>query len=560
MQDLIDKNMIGDNTIRYDQKHTIVKMKQIDLRTIRMLATAEVCEKAELFLRTNKATILTAKEERVEARLDLNGESFQMVIQRNEERNFDTSCKCKEDAHPICLHKAILFLQLLNAYGSQYFDTIRNWDKEKNKLLGIYGYSMNDLGWDEKFEFTYKDGKPFLRVLDSSVKRVNTVVEEVKPIKKRESVQEEEIVEEIKVEASKRLGIVFKETPGKYPGFAVELVSGEFDAASLKFIGKVEQVDLSKYVASQELSEEDIAMMNAVRKLQKSEIDKYVSRNSPFSGIWENIIYSEDEGLPAETTTLIDEYLYPKLLKLFSENDGRTAFLKLPAGKMFTTAHLTALSVGEGRVKPGLRVELAKKNVDITPVLFVEEWDTELNANEWGSYLLPILNNQLYCWNALEDIEAIGQFVSEKNKHIPADKWPEFLKEKVLPFARKYKVDFDKTILSEVFEGEPQLRLLLQEKNDYLIFTPVFDYHGYEVKYTDKETVYISEGAKIKLIKRNPETESNFIQRITSLHSNFIRTENSFNLVLKGSEVLKNNWYFLICGCNERSQCSHCWF
>ena len=545
LQDLIDKNMIGDNTIRYDQKHTIVKMKQIDLRTIRMLATAEVCEKAELFLRTNKATILTAKEERVEARLDLNGESFQMVIQRNEERNFDTSCKCKEDAHPICLHKAILFLQLLNAYGSQYFDTIRNWDKEKNKLLGIYGYSMNDLGWDEKFEFTYKDGKPFLRVLDSSVKRVNTVVEEVKPIKKRESVQEEEIVEEIKVEASKRLGIVFKETPGKYPGFAVELVSGEFDAASLKFIGKVEQVDLSKYVASQELSEEDIAMMNAVRKLQKSEIDKYVSRNSPFSGIWENIIYSEDEGLPAETTTLIDEYLYPKLLKLFSENDGRTAFLKLPAGKMFTTAHLTALSVGEGRVKPGLRVELAKKNVDITPVLFVEEWDTELNANEWGSYLLPILNNQLYCWNALEDIEAIGQFVSEKNKHIPADKWPEFLKEKVLPFARKYKVDFDKTILSEVFEGEPQLRLLLQEKNDYLIFTPVFDYHGYEVKYTDKETVYISEGAKIKLIKRNPETESNFIQRITSLHSNFIRTENSFNLVLKGSEVLKNNWFFL---------------
>ena len=48
LQDLIDKNIIGDNTIRYDQKHTIVKMKQIDLKTIRMLATAEVCEKAEI--------------------------------------------------------------------------------------------------------------------------------------------------------------------------------------------------------------------------------------------------------------------------------------------------------------------------------------------------------------------------------------------------------------------------------------------------------------------------------------------------------------------------------
>ena len=144
LQDLIDKNIIGDNTIKYDQKHTIVKMKQLELKTIRMLATAEVCEKAEIFLRTNKANILQAKEEKVEARVDLNGESFPVVIQRNEERNFDTSCKCKEDTHPICMHKAIVLLQLLNAYGSQYFDSIRNWDKEKNKLLGIYGYSMND--------------------------------------------------------------------------------------------------------------------------------------------------------------------------------------------------------------------------------------------------------------------------------------------------------------------------------------------------------------------------------------------------------------------------------
>ena len=545
LQDLIDKNIIGDNTIRYDQKHTIVKMKQIDLKTIRMLATAEVCEKAEIFLRTNKANILNAKDERVEARLDLNGESFPMVIQRNEERNFDTSCKCKEDTHPICLHKAILFLQLLNAYGSQYFDSIRNWDKEKNKLLGIYGYSMKDANWEEKFEFTYKDGKPFLRVLDPTVKRVNTVVEEKKPIKKPEQIVEEVIVEDVKIDASKRLGIVFKDTQGKYPGFSIELVTGEFDAFSMKFIGKVEQIDLSKYFSVQDFTEEDIAMLNAARKMQKAEIDKYVSRNSPFSGIWENIIYSEEEGLPAETTALIDEYLYPKILKLFSENDGRTAFMKLPQGKMFTTAHLTSLSIGEGRMKPGLRVEHKKKHVEITPLIFVEEWDVELSANEWASYLLPIFNNQLYCWDALEDIEAIGQFVTEKNRIVPLDEWPSFLKEKVLPFARKYKVDFDKSILSEVFDGEPILRLQLQEKNDYLIFTPVFDYHDYEVKYTDKETVYISDGGKIKLIKRNPLLESQFIQRITSLHSNFIRTENSFNLILKGSEVLKNNWFFL---------------
>ena len=57
------------------------------------------------------------------------------------------------------------------SYGPYYFDSIRNWDKEKNKLLEAYGYSLSD-DLKGKFEFTYKEGKPFLRVLDTSIKRV----------------------------------------------------------------------------------------------------------------------------------------------------------------------------------------------------------------------------------------------------------------------------------------------------------------------------------------------------------------------------------------------------
>ena len=64
-----------------------------------------------------------------------------------------------------------MLLQLLNSYGPDYFDTIRNRDKEKNKLLALYGYSTDD-DIEGKFEFTYRDGKPFLRVLDPSIKRI----------------------------------------------------------------------------------------------------------------------------------------------------------------------------------------------------------------------------------------------------------------------------------------------------------------------------------------------------------------------------------------------------
>ncbi|RYG25600.1 MAG: helicase SNF2, partial [Chitinophagaceae bacterium] len=165
LQDLIDKNQLGVSEIQYDQHHTIAKMKHIDLKIIKVLSSSAIYDRAETLLRTTKANITKAADERVEAELAIDGQTFPLVIQKNDERNFDTSCSCDETQHPLCVHKTLLFVQLLNAYGPYYFETIRNWDKEKDKLLQIYGYRLND-DLDGKFEFTYKEGKPFLKVLD----------------------------------------------------------------------------------------------------------------------------------------------------------------------------------------------------------------------------------------------------------------------------------------------------------------------------------------------------------------------------------------------------------
>ncbi len=83
--------------------------------------------------------------------------------------------------HLLCLPKVIVFLQLFKKHGANYFDSIRNWDKDKNKLLEAYGYSLKD-DLKGKFEFAYKDGKPFLRVLDASIKRVAPVAAPSRPV------------------------------------------------------------------------------------------------------------------------------------------------------------------------------------------------------------------------------------------------------------------------------------------------------------------------------------------------------------------------------------------
>src|SRR5436190_14859659 len=230
LQEMIDKNMLDADDVEYDQRHTVAKMKFIDLKSLRLLSSPAVFNEAEKFLRTNKANIQSAKEETVKASVALDGKTYKVIISKNEERNFDTSCDYEDAEHPLCLPKVIVFLQLLNSYGAYYFDTIRNWDKEKNKLLEAYGYSLKD-DLKGKFEFVYKDGKPFLRVLDSGIKRV-AVSANVPPQVQRRPViipqqineEPEEHVEEI-IKPSQRLGIVFNFNKKNYPQFTVDVVS-----------------------------------------------------------------------------------------------------------------------------------------------------------------------------------------------------------------------------------------------------------------------------------------------------------------------------------------------
>src|SRR5690348_1431616 len=144
LQEMIDRGHLQSEDIQYDQRHTIAKMKFIDLKTLRLLSSPESFSEAEKFLRSHKANIESAGNETVKASVSLDGKNYKVIIRKNEERNFDTSCNYEDTEHPLCLPKVIVFLQLLNSYGANYFDSIRNWDKEKNKLLEAYGYSLND--------------------------------------------------------------------------------------------------------------------------------------------------------------------------------------------------------------------------------------------------------------------------------------------------------------------------------------------------------------------------------------------------------------------------------
>ena len=545
LQDMVDKNMLGNTTIQYNQRHTVAKMKHIELKMIKLLSSPGIYAEAENILRSTKANIIKAADERVEADLILEGEVFPLVIQKNDERNFDTSCKCGETEHPLCEHKTLLFLQLLDAYGANYFDSIRNWDKEKNKLLQIYGYSLDD-DLASKFEFTYKEGKPFLKVLDSSIKRVAPGTVPARPVEAfiMPSLPAEEVV--VEEQPAKRLGVVFNFNATMYPYFDLDAVQGEADTEHVKFLGKVEKLDLSKFVNTELFSENDKMLLQQVRKLQNSEINKYLDRNSPFSGIWENIIHTDGDDLPEDTKALIAEYLQPKLKKIFEEQAGNNFIFYLPSAKQFTTANLVEIELSGHFIAPVFKVQASNGHFEVACTVKLLGDTIPFTDNECNSSLVYLHEDVLYLWQKAEDVLQAEKFLKEGNIQLSKDNWADKMKKVIMPLTKEYKVEFDKSLVREIKSGEPEVKLQLQEKGDYLVFQPVFTYKGFETRPTDKENITIPDGDKILIIERNLEAEENFIKKLESLHTLFVRPDdNKNNLVLRGADVLRNNWFFL---------------
>lgn len=541
VQDMLDRGHLQAEHLIYDQRHTVAKMKLIDSKTLRLLSSPELMLEAEKLANDKSVKIEYAQDETVKASVQINNEKYIVLLRKNEERNFDTSCDYEDTEHVLCLPKLMVFVYLLNKYGNYYFDTIRNWDKEKNKLLEAYGYTLSD-DLKGKFEFTYKEGKPFLRVLDSSIKRVAIAA----PVPVREvAVETEDAEAEVLSESSHRLGIVFNFNKKTFPNFTVDVVQGEASDNSHSFIGRTEKLDLAKYIQTDHLCEEDRYLITLLRKLQEPEIHKYVSRNSPFSGIWENIIHQEGDDLPDETRDLITEYMLPKLRKLFSLMQDNPFVFYLETGKNFTTNQLKELHLGQQNIIPYFSVNGDGENYVVECKTKVDGIEVDLAEQNIVSPLFLYFNKTIYLWKDADVMHLVEEFLPNGNKKIKKNDWETYLHKKLFPLTRDYHIDFNASLVQEIKAGEPDIKLFLQEKGESLLFQPTFSYKGYETRKSDRNEIIVPVGDKVTIVHRNREVEDAFVEKLRNLHSNFSYHEESGTLVLKGPDVLRNNWFFL---------------
>jgi non-specific serine/threonine protein kinase len=538
LQEMLDKNQFENFETTYNQQHTLIKIKSIDLKALKLLTNNDLFAEAEKLAKEKKAIkVLSAKDEKVEAIVKENGTEYPVIMQRNEERFFDTSCTCDETEHAICKHKTALLLNLLNTQGPFYFDSLRNWDKEKNKLLSLYGYSLTD-DLDGKFAFAYNEGKPFLRVLDPSIKRVDGLIVGRQPVAPPP--------QEVPVNITHRLGVVFNATEPLYPFFRMDLVSGDVNDEQDAFVSMVSKLDMTKYIDFYQYKEQDRDLITPVRKVQGSEVSKFLSKNSPFAGIWENITHDNNESaLPTETKELMLEYLHPKLAKLFPQIAAHGLLFLLPNRQQFKTKNLQPIQLAGERLQPIFKTQSGNDAIEITCHVSIQGELMNVSDNEWDSPLLFLKNKVLYLFENPQDALHVELFREQGRLRIPAAEWSTYLKDYLLPLSKNYSIQFDNNLLAEVDDVVPDPRVYLREVGETFIIQPGFAYHGQEVEWNDDAKITVQEGNKVLIIHRNKEAEQQFVEKLAGLHTSFTQPNTNNYFFLRAKEALKNNWFFL---------------
>jgi superfamily II DNA or RNA helicase len=241
---------------------------------------------------------------------------------------------------------------------------------------------------------------------------------------------------------------------------------------------------------------------------------------------------------------LIVEYLQPKLKKIFIDLETSNRFYVLPKGKGFKTANLQPIKCSSSALRPSFKVYPAADQIHVECIARVNELEIDIKDNEWESQWLMLYNQVIYTWEKEDDFEVVQDFLPKGIKEIDPAAFPSYLEKKLTTLSRNYQVEFDRSFIIEVRDGDPDIFIQLQEKGDFLLFQPVFSYKGYEVRQQDKHTINVPVNGKVMVVNRNIEAEYRFVKKLEGLHSNFMRPDNGA-LVLKGADVLKNNWFFL---------------
>jgi SNF2 family DNA or RNA helicase len=544
LNDLLQSGYFDNISLEYNQKHTTVRMRQITVHFLKLFSSAALFSNAEECIEAKGISIQEAKDDAVKATVkDVDGTVYNVVLKQNEERYFDTSCTCDHKEHPLCKHKVAVFLDILNKHGGHYFSTLRNWDTQKDKLLSLYGYSLKD-DLTGKFEFSYHDGKPFLRVLDPSIKKLSL---QTVPSSSRFKTEKETIVEEAAPIQKKRMGVLISPARGSYyPFTGFELLSGDPNEENDGYTGNIERLEANQYISPQGLQERDKLLVVALRKQSPDELFKYIKKDTPFGELWDSLPKELMEVPKEELRKQVWDFYLPRYQRLLEHFNTYPFVYYLPREKYFLSNNLEKAHFSQETFRTSISVSPSgDKSQILLDIEFI------LGSETYKHSEVKVLNNALIkhenYFHAAANIDVIAimeLFGQEERITIEQERWPAYLREELLPLSAYTAITFHDDLKERVSDWEPKLKLYLRETEKMMVFKPVFDYNGVEKQWLDYTPAVTAVDGKVVVHERNEATEQTFLTMLRHFHPSMQESRKSSSFVLPATEALKGNWYF----------------
>jgi superfamily II DNA or RNA helicase len=532
LNDIVQTGFFENTNITYNQQHTAVRLRQVNSQLLQVFASPEIMEQGEALVKTGKVIISSSKDDTIEAEVAEDEHTYKVVLKQNEERYFDTSCGCTELDHPLCKHKVAVFTEIMQTYGTNYFQTMRNWDEQKNKLLRLYGYSLAD-DLTNKFTFTYENGKPFLRVLDPTIKKI-----EHQPVKAQVAVSVAE------PEDKKRLGIVLDTTVEWFPFLNFLVVAGNAGEADEAFHDRIEKLELNQYIDVVPFKDSDRELIPIIRKFGPEEIMKYLRKNLPFGDFLEDYRQVLKDTPPDEIKEQVWEYLLPKYQKLLQRFTTHSLCFLHQSGNKLTAKDLKPVVFSDKLAHPQLVVSQEED-------LYVVRLEWQLNNTAVAFEATKLLNPALllyqdfvYSMETNFEVMLVEKFLPDGKLEIPVSQWPEFLDHQIMEWSQIVHVHFADELVQRIDNIKPTFQIYLQEREQMLILQPAFSYKGSHIKWGFFGNVIKSQHGMIKIIHRDEAEEQNFIQLLRNMHSDMQVNSKDHFLYLPANAVLANNWFF----------------
>ncbi len=552
---------------QFEACDTLIKMKVINEQIIRSNLASEMWPPARQLAFSKRAKIIEEKHHEVEASVVFKEETHIVNIKKKGKDQFATSCTCKEQKKPLCIHKAIVLLQLKFEKGARAFDYIQDREAYKGQLLKDYGFAPDD---DLEGKFYFKEGKygPELVVLDNALVKMTTL--EALGTKYRNSNQvgrHFEVPQQQKSKGAKknktkkvnRFGVGYAFNFWKedmMPGFEIIPIVGKLDEEETDIVSHVSPL-LTHYGAINtkyipKIEDEDIQIFDHVQELSWRSVADFARENTEIkvSYTWNmgGGHYISLTDAEVEESKVLHGYLYGHLQAIFDRLEGKRIYKVIKPNKPVTINNIASIRLSKEQLSMQFGLNESGEFYRLTGSFLTVSGET-LEIKEaclMGDHMV-LNNNVIYLKRQANNKSLFKAFIDKPSMKVRRKELSALLQHFILPMRDKFpfNIEIDLTIIDK--EIEPEKEIHLNESENYLIIQPLVAYDtDNRVELNGMPEVVYEQNEQIVRVGRNTAAEQEFKTFIEQLHPSFKdqqeRTKGLY-FYIDYEEVMKEMWF-----------------